>query len=320
MNYKNTQLNVEDVIKHLQDSDSLSKWSSDIRQISSSRDNLVFLDADNTIIIRLSLNKRLSEVETETAFISFLENNHIPVAKVKLATTIEIGSEEYPVALFKYIDHEPTDIQNVSNHQIEQAAKQLATIHEFGKEFAREHNTTWWADITSDIDKLSEAIRGGQFKDANNKDLFAADLKWAKDFYAEKIADAAGPITILHNDYRIQNVLFDSDQELVGVIDFDYALASPFYVKDAAHAAMEWSFAEGTATPDIDKFNCFIEAYESQSKIKLNDLREWVMYAAINDAAHYILSYPDRQQQSINSYMYDKFLYFRDKYTEVDNV
>lgn len=113
------------------------------------------------------------------------------------------------------------------------------------------------------------------------------------------------------------NVLFGSRRGIEAVIDFDYSVKSPFFMKDVAHAALVWSFPDGASRVDVGVFNAFIESYannmglDGAAFICRYDIIDWVKVSALIDAAMYFISPDfDRESGELCSYMYDKFKFF----------
>ena len=119
----------------------------------------------------------------------------------------------------------------------------------------------------------------------------------------------------IHNDYRPSNIIFDNDDKVIGVIDFDWSCDGPI-VKELALAVVEWSFPDGVNKPDWSIFDVFLEGYNSSAnnKIRKSDrLYSWIKLATLSDAATYFCDFADScpgAKKITSSHMYNKYLFF----------
>lgn len=281
-----------------------------LASIPSSRDNHVFFDKCNNLIIRISLTKFYGDAEKEAHLLSYLEGNNFLAPKVLDFGSMKIGGREYPFTVFEYVKH----LQNphISKHQVGLAARYLGKLHGLTASYCKENRYTQERTLEQDLFGLCKIISRSRNK-AINRDSLLKDLDWGIDFYNSRRQEDAK--LILHNDYRINNVLFASQDEIACVIDFDWSVESSFALKDLGHAALEWSFPDGSEI-NRDFYNYFIGQYwESNPPIKevpISEVWSWSRFSALTDAAHYFLSFPERTKDKFISHMYDKYLYFKD--------
>lgn len=123
------------------------------------------------------------------------------------------------------------------------------------------------------------------------------------------------PLVLSIMNYRAGNVFFKNDDEISGVIDFDWSCIGP-QIKDLALGALEWSCADGRVEPNPIIFDAFLDGYNSVSSQKVSkdkELYAWVMFAALSDTATYLcdrLSAGEIKKKISCSYMYQKYLHF----------
>lgn len=118
--------------------------------------------------------------------------------------------------------------------------------------------------------------------------------------------------TIIHNDFRIQNLLFNHDN-IVAILDFDWACLGN-NLKDLAHALVEWSFPDGAQSYWGDIFDTFLRGYESIfGEVNKRELKDWMLFSCLSDTATYLMDRIDLQSEKneIRSYMYKKYLFIK---------
>ena len=99
----------------------------------SSRDNLVLLDQTNLLVIRISLQKKLSEVNNEARLMEYLHRAGFPTAAVLGTDSANFAGKEYPMLISRYIRHDPK--HDIGDNQISEAAKTLGNLHNLTKEY-----------------------------------------------------------------------------------------------------------------------------------------------------------------------------------------
>ncbi len=152
-------------------------------------------------------------------------------------------------------------------------------------------------------------------------DIIINDFEGGKEFIEQvKLAVAFGRGKneiegFIHNDYRPGNVFFKDDNELSGIIDFDWSCNGPI-IKDLALAVVEWSFPDGRDEVDFMIFDSFLDGYNSVAQRKLEkgeELYSWIKFSTLSDASTYfcdLATDPDSIKRTIKSYMYRKYRYF----------
>lgn len=308
----NCQDNLENILKDLV----IKKLGKDVdylTRMNSSRDNLVYLDKKQKYIIKVSLGKPLEDIREEIRLLAYLSDNKFPCPKVVYQFEILFEERVFPVVVTEYIKHKPiVRVMDISSSQIKLAAETLCRLHSLTRSYCKIYSYSQVRTFDEDIVALKTGIEEKKYTAANSHDIHKS-LSWALEFFDSQ--NATGAEYVLHNDYRFGNVLFTEDGQLASVIDFDWAIRSSFIVKDIAHSALEWSFEDGQSLSLLN-YKLFIDTYMKNAlgsfTASYKTIREWVMFSAIADAAHYFLCNPDRLDKKFESYMYDKYEYFRD--------
>lgn len=282
-----------------------------LQELGSSRDNIVFMaNPREKLIVRVSLNKSQRDVEEEVRLIKYLSLKKFPVAEIKCFFTINIDTEVYPVTIFSYIGHIRTGQTTI--RKTKAMAIKLAELHNLTFLFCK---SSAYRQVRTLIEPTEKLIKYLKSLGGENRSLeeLSKDLEWALSFYNSEIIKNR-PLLVIHNDYRIQNVLFNSDEMVKAIIDFDWSLTFNCPEKDIAHAAMELSMHDGEYKYNIKTFNQFIDTYRNESELNVNlskkYIYEWSKFSAITDAAYYFLSFPEKLKPAPKSYMYDKYKYF----------
>lgn len=279
-----------------------------------SSDNLVYLIGEKSKkILRISKRLPVDDIRFEYEATEFLSKSGISVPKWLTTKTSDFYTliDNNVAVLFDFIeghhievnkDNLPTQIQAYN------AGKGLGLISNASAGFTS--TSPRQRNIFSEFDRvisMSEIFinkfEGGQ--------EFVDQVKEMINF-GKKQNESVG---FIHNDYRPSNVFFNDNDELVGIIDFDWSCIGPI-IKDLALAIVEWSFPDGSAEPDFKIFDSFLEGYNSATKNKWQKderLYSWIKFATLSDASTYFCDLaddPDSTKRIIKSYMYRKFKFF----------
>ena len=214
--------------------------------------------------------------------------------------------------MFDFLEgyHAKIDKDNVPTaEQAYTAGRALGSIAEIGTSF--NPSSSRKRNIFVELERVI------QYEDVFKKDfeggeVFVEQVKQAIVFAQE--SDSA--IGLIHNDYRPGNVFFKNDNEISGVIDFDWSCIGPT-MKDLALGVLEWSFPDGRTEPDINIFDAFLSGYNSVSKttyVKNKVLYAWIMFADLSDTSTYFcdrLEDPNSTKRILTSYMYRKYLFYK---------
>jgi len=148
-------------------------------------------------------------------------------------------------------------------------------------------------------------------------DGYESLLKEAKEFRTRgEQAAKKSAVGIIHNDYRIQNLIFIG-QELC-LIDFDWACHGPF-LKDVGLALAEWSLFDPESGPSKEAVDQFLGGYNSAAPFRVDfnsDAIFWICFACLSDACTFFADiiegrYLNKQITDVNQcHMYKKFEYF----------
>lgn len=286
-----------------------------IELIRESSDNLVYLVGEkNKKILRISKRLPIEDIQFEYEVSQHLAKNSFPVArwiKTKNENFYASTEEIKLVVMFEFLEgcHAQADKNNLpTKEQAYTAGRALAFMHEIGKTF--KPSTSRSRNAFTELERVLQNKEIFK-KDFEGGEIFVEQVKKAIDFGKE----IKSPIGLIHNDYRAGNVFFKNDNEISGVIDFDWSCIGPI-VKDIALGVLEWSCPDGRTEPDFTIFDAFLDGYNSVSKQKYTkgkELYSWIMFAALSDASTFFcdrLSSPELKKKISSSYMYLKYLYF----------
>ncbi|MBI2009270.1 phosphotransferase [Candidatus Saccharibacteria bacterium] len=257
-------------------------------------------------VVRLSLKKSCEELKFEVKILEHLKKYRLPVPAIYEVD--KLGRN--PLMIMEFVEGFHITKESVSRTLFlrcsKNAGRVLAKIHVAGIDFKNNSSTATvrpLKEINLALSRKAEINRS--FLDG---DQFIKDLVWATNFYKETKNSRK---TILHNDYRPQNLLFNQSNEVAAVLDFDWAYISSSSIKDVAHSVLEWSMPDNQIVWDMRVIKAFLTGYNSSSieKIVLDKtLLDWMKFSALSDAATYITrTMQPGKTTRINSYMYEKF-------------
>jgi homoserine kinase type II len=165
------------------------------------------------------------------------------------------------------------------NHCFE-VGKTLALLHNAVHDFSgNRHNDLGidgWRNLFNKISKNIEEYQQN-LSDEIKSYLDFLERNWAKNL-------ASGPI---HSDLFPDNVFFDANSNLSGVIDF-YFSANDFFIYDLAVTINAWVFDENNNF-DEKKYNYMIAGYEKNRKISLEEA-EFLKIALVGASLRFLLT------------------------------
>jgi Ser/Thr protein kinase RdoA (MazF antagonist) len=220
------------------------------------------------------------------------------------------------LVLFTYIPGtqiEKLESKHLGSDIIERGARKLGELHFMTNRM--QVTATPIRTIFTEYDRLLKlnTQKLEQFKDHE------IALDQAKKFYKEaklRISSKKDLYGIIHNDYRIQNLIYNADD--CCVIDFDWACYGPL-LKDLGLAIAEWSMYTRNSGPSKEAIERFIKAYNEtapQSVVYNGDLIFWICFACLSDTCTFLVDvvegrYTDKIITNVDQcYMYCKFKYF----------
>lgn len=220
------------------------------------------------------------------------------------------------LVLFTYIKGaraEKLEPEHLNGNIIELGAKKLGELHRLtsGLQVATIPTRTLFTEYDRLLKIDKQKLR--RFKN------YEIVLDQAKDFYKEaqlKIDSKKELYGIIHNDYRIQNLIYTANDCFV--IDFDWACYGPL-LKDIGLAIAEWSMYTKSANPSRETIERFIKAYNEtapQAVIYNQGLIFWICFACLSDTCTFLADvtegqHTDKTITDIDQcYMYQKFKYF----------
>ncbi len=305
-------INNEEVIKTIKSEYSIDVLSTKCLQ--DGPDNLVLkiITSDKNFVFRISKRQKSSkDIEFETSLAFFLSKSDLPVAKI--ISTKDGNSfcifNEMTAILFEFCKGDvfkisPTNKPN--NNLALNGGKALAKLHKELQKYYKENKNFGSRKLNSELLRVFD-----------NKDKFVTKYLNSENFLSQiqEVLQAAASSqmnTIVHNDFRIQNVLINNDN-ICAILDFDWACEGN-NLKDLAQALVEWSFPDGAKEYWKDIFYSFLDGYENEyGKINRENLKNWISFSCLSDASTYLMDGIEdlTEPREIRSYMYKKYLYFK---------
>ncbi len=265
-------------------------------------------------IARVSKREMKDGIAFEAEWLRFLCTKNVSVARIINTLTgspysiVPIGNA---VTVFDFVSgHHISMSQDIPIpiKAVTSAAKALAKIHDVsrGYKINLPRSRSIFTEMERALamaDDIEEKVPGGK--------QFMKEVK-EYDSWARK--QSFTPV-LVHNDYRVGNIIFDDTEEVAAVIDFDWCCIGPA-IKDVAHTIIEWSLPDKSPKHFTEVFDGFLKTYnEAVSELIMDndDLYRWISFAALSDACTYIVDRLNSGEiKAVGScYMYRKFEYFR---------
>ena len=280
-------------------------------------DNLVLKvnsTTDSSYVLRISKKEKIEkDILFEVSLSEFLSITGLPVAKIIKTKNNDFYCliDNKNAVLFSFCTGSKNSITPDKKPSIKIAYNggvNLAQLHRKLIEFYKKE-TNYGSRVLE-----QELLRILKYKDLFQQKFINAHA------FIEQVETILNKVslykknTIIHNDFRIQNLLFNHDN-IVAILDFDWACPGN-NLKDLAHALVEWSFPDGAQSCWDDIFNAFLQGYESIfGEINKQELKDWMLFSCLSDTATYLMDRIDlttsEEKKEIRSYMYKKYLFFK---------
>ena len=307
------------------DTNTIIKTLRNVYDISASVVELLRDGGDNTIwtvideqdkkyAVRVSKREMGDDIVFEAEWIHILNTEGVPVVPIVLTKDRRpyvIMENGQAITVFHFINGHHLTLSIDSNPPLDivgTAASVLAKLHNASR--VHTVNASRKRTIFSEMERI-----------IGHKDLVIEKIPNGADFVAEVESQLlwgkAQPYqpALVHNDYRTGNVMFDEQNNVAAVLDFDWSCIGPA-IKDVAHALAEWSFLDGAEKHNQAVFSTFLERYNQQSTHpvpKDNTLYHWIGLSCLSDACTFIIDrlLRDEVRDPATSYMYKKSQYFQ---------
>ena len=203
------------------------------------------------------------EVKREIDLLLFLRKNAFPCPQPltdrKNRHYREIGGK--CISVYKHIEGDTFDSEQLTMGQLEEAGKELASLHLIGKGYKK------GIDNRFSFERIYELYRDVREKLPSYFKKVARTLDEEMD-YLRFYLEAKLPKGIIHGDLFCDNLIFKAEK-VVGMLDFEAACRGKF-VFDLATAVNALCFSQGKY--QIRRFEALIAGYES---LRTLSLAEW---------------------------------------------
>ncbi|HEY4478748.1 MAG TPA: phosphotransferase [Candidatus Paceibacterota bacterium] len=265
-------------------------------------------------VARMSKRELGGDIAFEAEWLKVLLADGVPVVPIietKDKKPFAILPTGKTLTIFEFVEgkHLPFGIdQPPPLSAVKSAAEALAKLHNVSRrhDISLSRKRTVFTELERVIAKQKEV----EEKVSSGKEFVAEVekiLSWGKN---QKFT----PV-LIHNDYRTGNLLFDENDKVAAILDFDWSCQGPA-IKDVAHALVEWSFPDGAKQHWREVFDTFLDSYNRHAEeiIKHDDnLKNWILFSCLSDTATYIIDRLERGEIKpvAGAFMYQKFQYFK---------
>ena len=231
--------------------------SSEIKMGVSNMNYKIIADKGTYVLKRMNKNKKEDELKEELNYLNYLSDSKIPVVlPIKTEKGDFIPYESFILALYPFINHK-TDQVSIEN--IGEVGKIIGKVNKLpiNDLKPRPSNRFIWKEL---VEKSAD------------KEL----VEWfLKEFqpYNEKFSELDLPTSIIHGDIWTGNVLFDKDNQLICVLDWESV--------DIHHRLFELGIVVIgccyiNEKLDLNIFNEFLRTYSKE--IQLTDLEKEMFF------------------------------------------
>jgi len=307
-------MNKEKLIQNIKDAYGIAIARLEILRDGS--DNIIWdvtAETDDRYAIRVSKRDMGADIAFEAKWIHVLEEDRVPVVplvRTKTGNSYINLDDGQAVTVFKFLSGRHIQIGINSpppRKAIETATRALVTLHNASKKHVV--NLPRRRTVFTELERVIEYQELISEKTPDGKGFIAEVtemLKWGT-------SQSYTPV-LVHNDYRIGNIMFDDGDNLLAILDFDWSCMGPA-IKDVAHSLAEWSFPDGAQSHSEEIFSTFLGSYNQSSKEPINrdaTLYRWIALSCLSDACTFLVDrlLCDEIKPPLYSYMYKKYRYF----------
>jgi Ser/Thr protein kinase RdoA (MazF antagonist) len=263
----------------------------DVSPIPSRQHRLLTTSRGKFLLKALPYPFQLRRIVYDAAFTDYLSGKGFPARRVVKTRHGElfINVESNAFCLIEYFDaaFQPSSTKTLSEQQIVAAAVRLAELHRYAVDYqgSSECRLPFRQSRSLELfEKISSVIRTRGIQNDFDKLALAAIEKKAqavtlRPFEGQEFMK--GQSILNHGDYHSGNVVFDNENRIVAVLDFEYCTKMP-RIWDIAWA-MSWLSrrrATEAFSGEIDLFRAktFLSAYNrafplfQQDRLRLRDL------------------------------------------------
>ena len=197
--------------------------------VDSGIENSTFIiKSDDTFVLRVYryVKKSVDDINREVDFMQKLRINGLSVPRVlpntsgKYMSNINIGQNQWSAIAMEYIaGHHP---ESYNATIIDQLAASQAVMHQIGIQYAQQTNANPVLQLTPG--EFTDQIINEEIVNSHVKELIGHARAYTV------ILDNRLAYGYVHNDYDIENTLFDDNNKLVGILDFDDLVVMPVVV------------------------------------------------------------------------------------------
>ena len=227
------------------------------------------------------------------------------------------------IVLFEYMTGwqvEKLEMEHLTTDLIERGAAKLGELHQVTKEM----NITVPSrrTIFTEYDRLF-TLNPDDLSRFKGYEVFLGQARSLYKQAQEIIHKDHGLYGVIHNDYRIQNLIFNNSDCFI--IDFDWACPGPL-LKDVGLAIAEWSLFARDTGPSREAITKFIDSYNRTAPRAASydkSLIFWVCFACLSDACTFFVDvlegkYSEKNIIDIDQcYMYRKFTFFHKEFNDI---
>lgn len=289
-------------------------------QIHNGPDNNVYIITDRQgQKYALRESKRLGKnVSFETEILATLSQSgfSVPAPIRTVSGNLFVTTEGVQLVLFKYIlgtQIEKLETEHLNSRYIELGARKLGELHSLTNKMKVEAVPT--RHIFTEFDRLLKTDHSvlDRFKDiktvTEQVQIFYQEAKQRIDSQQELYG-------IIHNDYRIQNLIYTKDD--CCLIDFDWACYGPL-LKDLGLSVAEWSMFTKISGPSKEAIKIFLDNYNKTAPRKVTydkNLLFWICFACLSDTCTFLVdvcagAHAEKNITDVaQCHMYQKFKWF----------
>ena len=287
-------------------------------------DNNVYIiersSKEKSVLRESKRSNERKDIDFEIELLLKLKSVNFKSAKLLATKTgqYKVSLDAATYTMFEFIQgskFEQTDTTILTQGVITTGSKALGDLHQHTRGIMSGAKSV--RNIFTELERILK-IDSGLLKQFMGYDALLSDVLL---FYKEaekKMAKETIPLGVIHNDYRIQNLIYKNASDCY-IIDFDWACNGPL-IKDVALAVGEWSlFDYKNSVPNREAINSFLMGYNSASPIEINydsNLLFWMCFAYLSEASTFFVDicesrYPDLVITNVEQcYSLKKFKYF----------
>ena len=225
--------------------------------------NFCFVTSKDKVLLKICDEKGFEDLQIQAKALKVLHESRAPVPKAyplsKDSKSFVLESGRKRIVLYTWIEGKAGNFNETNGKMLSEVGKALGKLH------SADFKDLSVPEYQLGPKQMKEFLENKVYGTKHEKHPFVSFLKNQMEHLSPKIFSEKLPKGILHGDLSIDNVLFDKDHNLSGVVDFEEICHGPL-ILDVGMTFGQSGFPEGNVLRK-DLLRSFLGAYNEERKL-----------------------------------------------------